>query len=526
MNERKSNSSVTFEINSLLRDLLHNLWVIVLAGLIGLMAVFIHNHSVYTPQYTSTATLLVNVKTGASQAYTTLSASSEMARIYSEVFVQPTMRAHAAAYLGMDAFSGSVSARALEDTNIFTVSVTSGSPELSYRELNAILKVYPEISQSVFSDSVIEIMRYPSVPKAPSNMLVGRSRTFAVLACVLLTAGAIMVISLLRDTVKNEAAFHQKIGCTLIGTVIHEHRHQKLTRRFIEGKRSLLISNAFASFHFTENYQKIANRLDYMHRSTGDRVFLITSVAENEGKSTSAANIALALASRGSKVILLDMDFKKPAMQKIFDIKIDREHDFGSMLGRKIPASEFKLQEYRRGTLFTALNAGRHADYVNWIHSDFVAEFIQSARRRYDFVIVDTPPLSVAADVTHLSELADRTILVVRTDCAMSADINDAILTIRESSDKFAGVILNDLPHEFSLFGQTGFDESGYYHTAGYHSYGSRYGHSGYGRSGYGRSGYESIGSFDFDAEDSRLPEMPEDDIPEPTIPSVSEENK
>lgn len=474
MNQRETQTSYTFELHSLLRDLWRNLWVILLAGLIGLMGVFILNNNAYTPMYTSTATLLANVKTGASQAYTTLSASTELATIFSEVFVQPTMKTKAAEYLGMSSFSGSISSSTLEKTNIFTVSVTAPSPELAYKELCAVLDVYPQISQAIFADAVIEIMRSPNVPKSPSNAVTSSYRTVAILGCMAIATVLIVFLSLGRDTVKDEATYRKKVGAPLIGTVMHERRHQSLGSLLRGRKKSLLINNAYASFSFSESYQKLANKLEYMQRTNGDKVFLITSVAENEGKSTTAANLAIALASRGNSVLLLDMDFKKPAMQKIFEIDVPANQDFGALLSGQISDDEFKLRKYRRSTLYTALNAGCHTDYVDWIHSDYVANILYIFHQHFDFVLVDTPPLSAAADVISLARQVDQTILVVKTDVVLAADLNDAILSLPDNGGKFAGCILNDVHPEFSLFGQSGADESGYNSRYGYGKY-SRY---------------------------------------------------
>lgn len=502
MNPKENETGYTFEIHSLLRDLLRNLWVIVLAGLIGLMGVFIYNNNTYTPMYTSTATLLANVKTGAAQSYTTLSASTELATIFSEVFVQPTMKKNAAAHLGMNSFSGSISSSALSKTNIFTVSVTTTSPELAYTELCAVLEVYPQISDAIFADAVIEIMRSPTVPKTPSNAVTPAYRTIAVFVCMALAAGIIAFLSLTRDTVKDEASFRKKIGAKLVGTVVHERRHQSLKSLLMGEKKSLLINSAYASFRFTESYQKLANKLEYMQRKNASKLFLITSIAENEGKSTTAANIAIALASRGNSVLLLDMDFKKPAMHKIFDIQVPPNQDFGALLARQIPHEEFKFHKYRRSNLYTALNAGRHSDYVDWIHSDHVAGILRVFRQHFSYILIDTPPISAAADVSSLARLADQTLLVVKTDCAYAADINDAILTL-SSGCRFAGCILNDVPPEFTLLGQIGADESGY--AGHYYSYYGSYGK--YSR----RGSYGKYGSYNRTISEELMTDLPEE---------------
>ena len=94
----------------------------------------------------------------------------------------------------------------------------------------------------------------------------------------------------------------------------------------------------------------------------------------------------------------------------------------------------------------------------------------------FDYILIDTPPLSVAADVTTFMRFADKSFVVVRTDCVYAADINDSILSLREKTNTFAGCILNAVHKEFSFLGQLGLDETGYYGSYGKnYSYYSRY---------------------------------------------------
>ena len=477
MNEFEKKNSLHFEPYSLIRDVFLNLWVVVLAALIGFMSVNIWNKSMYTPMYTSTATLIVNIKNSASYSYTNLSSSSEMAKIYTEVFKQPTMKEYAAEHLGEDRFVGNVSASVLNNTNIFTVSVTTSSPETSYNELCAILEVYPQISESVFSDSVIEIMRSPNFPGSPSNAISAGNRSLVMMGCAGIVLAIIIYLSVTRDTVKDEKAFKDKVDAKLFGTVSYE-RVRRSPRQIIEHKKiSLLISHATASYTFTENYHKIANRIEYMSRTEGDKVFLVTSLAEDEGKSTTVANIALALADRGNRVALLDMDFKKPAIHKIFDMKKTDTDDFACLLSGKTPIEQYVVQPYMKTGVDLLVNFKPHNDYVNWIHGDNIKTVFEKLRNEmgYDYILIDTPPLSVAADVPMFMQFADKSLVVVRTDYVLAADINDAILSLKEKTDNFAGCILNAVHKEFSLLGQLGFDETGYYGKYGSYSRYDRY---------------------------------------------------
>lgn len=477
MNEFEKKHSIHFEPYSLLRDVVLNFWVVILAALIGFMSVNIWNQSMYTPMYTSTATLIVNIKNSASYSYTNLSSSSEMAKIYTEVFKQPTMKEYAAEHLGEDRFVGNISASVLNNTNIFTVSVTTSSPETSYRELCAILEVYPQISESVFSDSVIEIMRSPNFPGSPSNAISAGNRSLVMIGCAGIVLAAIIYLSVTRDTVKDEKAFKDKVDAKLFGTVSYERPRRSLKEIVTRKKISLLISHASASYTFTENYHKIANRIEYLNRTEGSKVFLVTSLAEDEGKSTTVANIALALADRGNRVALLDMDFKKPAVHKIFDMKKTDTEDFASLLSGKTSLEQYVVNPFMKTGVDLMVNFKSHNDYVNWIHGDNIRAVFAKLRDEmgYDYILIDTPPLSVAADVTTFMQLADKSLVVVRTDYVLAADINDAILSLKEKTDNFAGCILNAVHKEFSLLGQLGFDERGYYGKYGSYSRYDRY---------------------------------------------------
>ena len=465
------------EFYSIIRDLIKNAWAIIMAAVIGFMGIYVVTRSVYTPEYTAKATLVVNAKSSTTGTYSLFNLSAEMATVVSRVIVQPSVREKAVEILEIEEFDGKLKAEVHEDTNFLSLSVTSDSPQKSYDLLRAAIEAYPQISDSAFDNVVITVLKMPEVPHSPSNVISTGNRVLISGACSVLVAGLIVVFSFLRDTVKDEADFKNKIEAKLIGSIPHEKKQFSIQERLQGKNKALLIhNNAFISLSFVENYHKLAAKVEHINHRKGSKVFAVTSVAENEGKSTTAANIAISLADRGHKVILIDVDCKKPALFRIFDKKPSEKSEFGNLLNKKIEPKDFRLKRYKQSQLYLALNTIPYPEYGYWIESGDLRKVIKSFEAQADFIILDTAPIVADAFVTDIVKMTDQVILVVRTDTAFSADINDAVATIKEVGGHMAGCILNDSYPEFNLFSMAGTGESGFRYGTHYGKYGSKYG--------------------------------------------------
>ena len=485
---------ITVDWHSVLRDILRNIWVIFCAAIIGVLGTYVVNHMVYHPEYTSAATVIVNSAEGKSNAVASLTISSEIAVVYAEVFVQPTMEKKVCEHLGRETFDGRIGARVNDNTNIMELSVTASNPEIAYRELRAILEIYPQITENLYSNGIVSVLRAASVPKGPSNRMTSSSVIRILVISMGLATAAITVLSVLRDTVKGEKDFTQQIDGKLLGVIPHERKRLSLREVLLRKKKGILLTeSAFTSLRFSENFNKIDSKLEYMQRTKGDKVFMVTSTAENEGKSTVSSNLAISLAIKGNRVALVDLDGKKPALYKIFEQDQDDEFELGNMLAGKTD-KKYQFRRYKKLNLFLALNTKPHKEYQDWIEHGSVEALLRAFRKNMDFVIVDTAPVLVDGSVTSIAKLCDATIMVVRANGVYVSVINDTILTLRNAGTKLAGCILNDVYDEFSMFNQMGTDESGY---ARYSKYG--YGHYGkYGKYGkYGSYGkYSKYGKY------------------------------
>ena len=487
------NKRISFEIHSIIKDLLRNCWIVVLVLLTCRMGVYVAERYVYEPEYTASATMVVSAKGANSATYSNFAVSADLAEIFANIFTDPIIKTKASEHIGRS-FNGKISSSVRQGTNFITLSVTSASPQNSYELLNAVLKVYPSVSDYIFSNATVMVLKAPSVPKGASNSISSDDKSLLYSGAAIVSAFLIVVFSVLRDTVKDEEDFNEKVDAKLISTVMHERKRRSLKSILKRKKQSLRIhSNAFISFSFVENFHKISSKLEFMNRRDGHKVFVISSISENEGKSTVATNIALSLAEKGKKVLLLDFDFKKPALYKIFDLEYAPQFEMGEYLDNP-ESGRIKFRKFRDTSLFLAVSTKPHKESTAWVESGKLEKFVAAVSDMVDFVIIDTAPVMADASTVAISKFADKLLMVVRTDTVKTELINKTLSTLKDSGVSLAGCILNDVHGEFVPFDLFGADETGSYYKSRskygkYHKYGKYYKYGRYGK--YGRySGY------------------------------------
>lgn len=149
-------------------------------------------------------------------------------------------------------------------------------------------------------------------------------------------------------------------------------------------------------------------------RRDGKKVLLLTGAGENEGKSSVAANLALALSMRGRHVLLLDLDLRKPALHKIFGLRAAAKNGIGQYLQAEKDAEPPLIFSEKYGISLGLTAPAAHPERL--LHSEKLKKLLLAARadERFDYVLLDSPPMLLSADAEALSALSDLSVLVVR----------------------------------------------------------------------------------------------------------------
>lgn len=439
------------EINlyDLIYLLLKNIWVIAVICISAVLCFTSVCKLTYTPSYTSSATFMVSAKDSTS-AYNSLTTTQSMASVFVEVFQSNVLREKIQEKMPDQKFDGAINTVTIPETNILVVTVTSKEPDTSFRALNLLVDNYSSISDYVFSNAQLEVIKDPVVPIAPSNPLNVESKyPLVLLVGFVLSAGIIVLLYLLRDTIKTPNAAKRKIDARLIRTINHEKKNKTFKSSFLRKNNAPLITNSLIKKDFIENVLSMGSTLEYHARKKNQKVIMITSVGENEGKSTIAANLALALSGKGHRVALLDCDFRKPALHKIFDVQPEREKCLTSYLLKDETDCLPYLVESKKYGILLGVSQPFGRGVTALLNNGRISTMLNHLRTKVDYIILDTPPMLAAADAEALATMADTAMLVVRANYMPTSSINKGLDNLRKSTPEVCGFVLNNYHVKF-----------------------------------------------------------------------------
>ena len=426
----------------LLQDVLKRWLVIVAAALMVGVGSYILTDMSYTPSYKTTTTFVVTSRGSSTTVYSYLSSTSNVASVFTELLHSSILRKTIVQEMGVPSFSGTISTAVIPNTNLITMTVTAQDPRTAFLAAQTIIDHHENLTYRVVNDVALEVLQHPSVPSAPSNVAdaTGNMKKMAILAAAG-TFALLAVMSFLRDAVRSGKEAREKLECEYLGEIPHENKYKTLGSRLRRKKTSILITNPVTSFRFVETIRKLRRRVEqYMD---GGQVLMVTSLMENEGKSTVAVNLALSMAQKNRKVLLIDCDLRKPAVHAVLDQK-KFSSGIKEVLQSRAGLSDSILR-YKKTNMYMLLAKKGDRNTGDLIASERMDALLDWARENYDFVVLDLPPMSAAADAEGMIGLADACLLVARQNVATASALNKAAASLESSRAKLLGCVLNNV---------------------------------------------------------------------------------
>ena len=420
----------------ILLDILKNGWVAILVAISVCIGVFAYGNTQHQPVYTTEATFVVSPKSNGSYVgfYSSLSTANEMASVFKEVFSSDVLKRLIQDDLKKPGLSFGVTATVAKGTNILSVKVQSNSPENAHLVIQSLLRNYRQVSGYLFGGIVLDVLKNPQISVTPSNPF--NFKKYMVLGVgmsVLMVVALIAFLSILRPTPKTLASAKRRMEEQPL-SVLQKEKNFRMFRK--HQKRPPLITDTRTSFQYTESLLQLTHKIQHKMKKDDMKVLLITSVTENEGKSTVSANISLALARHGYKVAYVDMDLRKPAVHKIFR-ELPREN-LATCLHDGLPAS---LDSSKRLHILSHEHTDSASDKL--LHSKELEKLLNTLREKMDFVILDSSPYTATADTGMLLNHADCCVMVIRQDWVSSQVCRDVADDLGDGKAKYLGYVIN-----------------------------------------------------------------------------------
>lgn len=256
-------------------------------------------------------------------------------------------------------------------------------------------------------------------------------------------------------------------------------------RRFILTEKS--------DFFLREAYKMLRTNVAFsLEDEDSCKVIVVTSALQSEGKSLSSLNLAIAFAQTDRRVLIIDCDLRRPKLARL--LRSSAPAGLSNVLMHP-DLLEVAIQHSEEYGIDAILSGDIPPNPSELLASNRMQRVLSLLRQRYDYIIVDTPPVEMVTDAVVLAPQSDGVLFVVRVGQSERGAVSHSMEQLEYARAKVLGFVLNNVDPETGGYGTYRYKRYKKYRRYGYHGgYRSGYGYSsgyGYGGSGYGY-GYSS----------------------------------
>lgn len=337
--------------------------------------------------------------------------------------------------------ASSVTAIAQTDTVILEIQASDPSPETASAIANA---VAAELGESVknlapknaegnpaVTTQTVAAAPVPTVPASPST----RRNLAAGLIAGLFIGGLIAVLREVLDTTIRSAQGLRAVGDIPVLGVIGNDPATKRSPLVLDSNRT---RSARA-----EAFRQLRTNLQFVDLERPVQVLVVTSSLPEEGKSTTAANVALAFADSGQRVLLLEADLRRPRVAEY--LGLEGAVGLTNVLMGQVSLDEV-LQTWGESGLTVLPSGTLPPNPSELLGSVWMSELISTLRERFNLIIIDTPPLLPVTDAAVASSLADGAVLVVRYGKTTRHQVGVALRSLKAVDARVLGSVLTMAP--------------------------------------------------------------------------------
>lgn len=278
--------------------------------------------------------------------------------------------------------------------------------------------------------TLISPAQEPSSPISP-NIL--QNVLLAAAAGLVLAAGVALLLEYLDDTIKTSDDVERILKHTTLGSIARISPVRK--------PEDALITLVHPRSPTAEDYRTLRTNLRYSGIENPGGALLVTSANPSEGKTTTAANLAVAIAQSGKRVVLLDADLRRPGVHPLFGLS--NQVGLSSLFLEGAPSLDAVMQTTGVPGLRVLASGEPPPNPAELLDSKRMNEILLELRSEADMVVVDSPPLLVVADANILASRCSGAVLVVDSGRTRSDAARKVVESLTRSRVKLLGIVLN-----------------------------------------------------------------------------------
>jgi capsular exopolysaccharide synthesis family protein len=281
----------------------------------------------------------------------------------------------------------------------------------------------------------VEWRGYPEKPDVPSFPKLPATMSLSVLIGLAMALGIAFLRELLDTSIRSPRDISRVGNMNLLGMVPHEDDDPQSA-----GARLPVVIFEAPHSMMAEQLRQVRTRLQHSSSLDTTRSILITSPSPGDGKSTIACNLASGLALNGRRILLVDANFRRPELHRIFNLS--NEQGFSDVLN-SLDLFESSVQETQVPNLYILPSGPKPTNATELLESQLLMDFIERALEEFDHVIFDSGPMLFVSETVALAPRVDGVVTVVRARTNSRGVLSRMRDGLRQVKAEHLGVVLN-----------------------------------------------------------------------------------
>ena len=434
------------------------------------------------PKYEATATVIVSSDKSNANLPGEVAINKNLIDTYTQVVkshrVLDKVKSDMNTELTYSDMLGMIEVSAIKGTEIINITTTDRDAEFTTKMTNKIADHFVKEIAKIYNDRNINVLDSAVTPTEPANIKVVRQEIIAFAAGIIVSVSILFLIFYFDRSVKTSEQVESQLHLPVIGKIhMIDAEKERLKRRqralALKAKKEakeddsaenaenaeneeeaseedlsseLILKNNPKSI-ISEDFRTVRTSLDFSLVGKNNNSLVLTSTVPNEGKSFVSANLAIAFANTGKKVLLVDADMRLGRQHEIFELS--NQAGLSNLL---VETAGDRLRKYVQKTEIENLSVVTRGvtppNPAELIDSKQMEKFIATVKSKYDYVIIDSAPVYNLADSLIISKKADRTMIVCRANKTNINHVKDGLKSLQAIDANIAGVILNQIPLE------------------------------------------------------------------------------